>query len=80
MAEYIRQKDIQPVCSTNEAREYFSNCGLTYRDINDGDILSLVLMLNQELKKANKNRETSTGNMRLSEKINVKKQKQEKEC
>lgn len=27
MAEYIRQKDIQPVCSTNEAREYFSNCG-----------------------------------------------------
>lgn len=73
MAEYIRQKDIQPVCSTNEAREHFSNCGLTYRDINDGDILSLVLMLNQELKKANKNRETSTGNMRLSEKIRIKK-------
>lgn len=22
MAEYIRQKDIQPVCSTNEAREW----------------------------------------------------------
>ena len=73
MAEYIRQKGIQPVCPTNEAREYFSNCGLTYRDINDGDILSLVLMLNQELKKANKNRETSTGNMRLSEKIDIKK-------
>ena len=69
MAEYIRQKDIQPVCSTNEAREYFSNCGLTYSDINKGDILSLVLMLNQELKKSNKSRETSTGNMRLSEKI-----------
>ena len=31
MAEYIRQKDVQPVCSINEAREYFSNCGLTYR-------------------------------------------------
>ena len=73
MAEYIRQKDIQPVCSTNEARGYFSNCGLTYRGINDGDILSLVLMLNQELKKANKNRETSTGSMRLSEKIRIKK-------
>lgn len=73
MAEYIRQKDIQPVWSTNEAREYFSNCGLTYRDINDGDILSLVLMINKELKKANKNRETSTGNMRLSEKIRIKK-------
>lgn len=73
MAEYTRQKAIQPVCSNNEAREYFSNCGLTYRDINEGDILSLVLMLNQELKKSNKSRETSTGNMRLSEKIRTKK-------
>lgn len=60
------------VCSNNEAREYFKSKGLTYDDITEGDILSLVLMLNAELKKANAAAETSVTTY-LSEKIVMKK-------
>ena len=57
------------VCSTNEAREYFKNCGLTYDDITEGDILTLVMLLNKEIKKSNKVGETSVNTMSLSKKI-----------
>ena len=59
------------VCTTNEARQYFTDKGLSYGDITEGDILALVIMLNQELKKSNKAGETSAI-LRLSEKIVLK--------
>jgi len=72
MSVYVRMKDIKPVCSNNEAREYFSNCGLTYDDITEGDILTLIMLLNKEIKQANKNCETSMGSMYLSKRIDMK--------
>ena len=62
-----------PVCSTQEARDYFASAGLTYNDITEGDILSLVILLNREIKKANKACETSVHTMHLSQKMNIKK-------
>lgn len=56
MAEkaYCRMKDIDAVCSNDEARQYFKGKGLTYSDVSEGDILALVMLLNKHLKKANK--------------------------
>lgn len=67
-----RTEKFPPVCSNNEARDYFKNKGLSYDKINDGDILALVMMLQQEIKKSNKMGETSVNTMRLSEKISMK--------
>lgn len=72
-AAYCRKKDTPPVCTTQEAREYFLEKGLTYHDITEGDILALVLYLNQEIKKAIKDREMSTTTMHLSQKVDMKK-------
>ena len=66
-------RGFESVCTNDEAREYFQKCGLTYKDITEGDILSLVLLLNREIKKSNKIGETSVNTMRLSEKIDMKK-------
>lgn len=67
MGEYIR-KDFDAVCSTQDARDYFSKCDLTYDDITEGDVLVLVMLLNKELKESNKNHETSA-TLRLSKRI-----------
>lgn len=72
MSEYKRKKDIKAVCSNDEARQYFKDKGLTYEDITEGDILTLTMMLNKELKTANKECETSVGTMYLSRKVNMK--------
>lgn len=61
----------KPVCTNDEAREHFKECGLTYRDITEGDILSLVMLLNREFKKSNKAGETST-TITLSKKMLMK--------
>lgn len=66
-------RGFEAVCTNDEAREHFRECGLTYKDITEGDILSLVLLLNREIKKSNKIGETSVNTMRLSEKIDMKK-------
>lgn len=63
---------IKAVCTNDEAREYFKNKGLSYRNITEGEILMLVMLLNRELKKSNRAQETSV-DMRLSEKIDMKK-------
>lgn len=73
MYNYQRKSNITPVCSTEEARDYFREKGLTYHDITEGDILALVLMLNQEIKKATKDREMSTSTMHLSRRVDMKK-------
>lgn len=66
------RKEIIPVCSTQEARDYFARKGLTYDDITEGDILVLIMLLNKHIKKANKENETSVSTMRLSEKVDIK--------
>lgn len=60
------------VCSSDYCRQRFSDLGLTYGDIADGDILALVMLLNRELKRSNKSGETSVNTMRLSEKLIIK--------
>ena len=60
------------VCTNDEARSYFRGKGLSYDSINEGDILVLVMMCQQELKKSCKDGGTSTSTMRLSEKLDMK--------
>lgn len=66
-------RGFEAVCTKEEAREYFKNAGLTYKDITEGDILSLVMLLNREIKKSNKMGETSVNTMTLSKRIDLKK-------
>lgn len=67
-----RSERFPAVCTNDHARSYFREKGLGYDNINDGDILVLVMMCQQELKKSCKTGETSTSTMRLSEKIDMK--------
>ena len=67
-----RHKNFPPVCTNDEARAYFKDKGLTYRDITGGEIIALVMMLSQEIKRSNKTGETSVNTMSLSQKIDVK--------
>lgn len=69
----MRKQDIKAVCTTEEAREYFRSKGLTYDDITEGDILTLVMLLNKHIKAANKEHETSVDSLYLSRKMNIKK-------
>ncbi len=62
----------EAVCTTNEARQYFADNGLTYDSITEGDILTLTMMLNQEIKKSNKVGETSVNTIRLSGRVDTK--------
>ena len=57
--------------TSDKAREYFTEKGLTYEKISEGDICVLALLLNKHLKQANKKKVTSV-NMRMSEKIKSK--------
>lgn len=61
------------VCSTDAARQYFIDKGLTYDAVTEGDILALVMLLNQEIKKSNQMGETSVSTIHLSKRINSKK-------
>ena len=75
MMSYVRKQNIKAVCSSEEARQYFLNKGLTYEDITEGDILTLTMLLNKHIKKANKDNETSMGTMRLSDKVDIRKKR-----
>lgn len=66
-------RGFEAVCTNNEARQYFRDKGLTYDDITEGDILSLLMLLNREIKKSNKAGETSVSTMHMSSKIYMKK-------
>lgn len=72
MAAYMRKAGILPGCTNNEARAYFAGKGLTYADVTEGDILTLVMLLNKHIKKANAGCETSMGSMYLSRRIDLK--------
>lgn len=71
----MRKQDIKAVCSNDEARKYFADKGLTYDDITEGDILTLVILLNKHIKAANKDNETSVDSMYLSKKIDILKKR-----
>jgi hypothetical protein len=58
--------------TTEEAREYFASKNLSYADITEGDICTLVMLLNKNIKQACKNHEMSVDSMRMSEKIRSK--------
>lgn len=66
-------RGFEAVCTTKEARQYFRDKGLSYHDITEGDILSLLMLLNREIKKSNKAGETSVSTMHMSSKITMKK-------
>ena len=53
----------------DEARDYFKSKNLTYDDITEGDICTLVMILNKNIKQACKNHEMSTDSMRMNQKI-----------
>lgn len=72
MEVYTRNKT-EAVCTNEEARQYFTGKGLTYADVTEGDILTLVMLLNKHIKAAVKNKETSTDTITLSSKIDIKK-------
>ena len=67
-----RGEKFPEVCTNEEARAYFADKGLTYGDITGGDILALIMMLNQEIKRSNRDGETSVNTMSLSQKIDAK--------
>ena len=69
MRKDIYGNEVKPVCTSDEVRAYFKDCGLTYDDITEGDILTLLILLNREIKVSNKVGETSVNTMRMSEKI-----------
>lgn len=56
----------------NSVREYFKDKGLSYSDITEGDICTLVMLLNKHVKQAAKKGEMSTTTMRMSQKIKSK--------
>lgn len=65
-------RGFEQFCTSDEARAYFKDKGLTYGDITEGDILVLTMLLQKELKKSNKAGETSV-NITLSSKVDMKK-------
>ena len=56
----------------NEARKYFTDSGLAYQDITEGDICALVMLLNRYIKEGCKKGLMSTSTMRMSQKIKAK--------
>lgn len=66
-------RGFEPVCSTNDARQYFKDKGLSYDQITEGDILVLIMMLNREIKKSNAIGETSVNTAYLSKRVDMKK-------
>lgn len=65
-------RGFEPVCTNDEARAYFANKGLSYRDISDENIKILCEYLEEEYKKSNKSGETSVNTMHLSKKVDIK--------
>lgn len=57
------------VMRNNQAREYFTQKGLSYENVTSGDICVLVMILNKKIKIASRKGEMSTNTMHLSEKV-----------
>lgn len=63
-------RGFEEVCTGENARKYFEECGLTYKDIESEDITELAMLVRDELKKSNESGETSS-EMRLNKKIDI---------
>lgn len=61
-------RGFEPVCTNDEAREYFKSKGLSYEKIHSYDLLILRYLLVKEIEKSNKTGETSVNTMRMSNK------------
>lgn len=64
--------DKKDIITSSQCRDYFKDCGFTYKDINEGDIQVLYMFLVKEFKKATKERITSVGTMHMSKKVDVR--------
>lgn len=58
--------------NSDDARNYFVEKGLTYEDVREGDIGTLYILLNKNVKEAVKNKSMSVDTMRISQKIKSK--------
>lgn len=67
------RKNFGAVCTNDYARDLFKSWDLTYDNVDEGDILVLIMMLNKELKSSNKTGETSC-NITLSRRVDMKKE------
>lgn len=47
-----------PFCTNDQARQHFKDLGLSYADINEGDILVLAMLIQKELKASAQTGET----------------------
>jgi len=61
------------ITTTENARELFKQKVKTYKNVTEGDILALVMIINKELKKHNKEGKATVCSLSLSKKINMKK-------
>lgn len=71
MKEEFSLLDTTETLNSN-ARKYFKSKNLTYNDITEGDICTLVMILNRNIKKACREGKMSVNTMRMSQKIQSK--------
>ena len=71
-------RGFEPVCTNQFLRDNFAKKGLSYSDITDDDIFELATQLRKEIKHSNKIGETSVNTMKLSQKIDIKRDEQGK--
>lgn len=64
-------RGFEPFCTNEQARQHFKDLGLSYADINEGDIIPLVMLIQTELKNSYKAGETCYP-MHLSSKVQMK--------
>ncbi|MEK5070230.1 hypothetical protein [Sporosarcina sp. FSL K6-1508] len=55
--------------NSDDARRYFTGKSMTYKDVSDGDIGVLFILLNKHVKQAIKAGVISTNTIRMSRKI-----------
>lgn len=58
--------------TSEEARNLFTEKGLSYKEVTEGDICVLAMLLNKHVKRANKAGTMSVNTMRMSQKIKSK--------
>lgn len=60
------------ITTTQQARDLFAEKIVSYQNVSEGDILALVMIINQKLKIHNKKGEASICSLSLSKKIKMK--------
>jgi hypothetical protein len=60
------------ITSTDQARQLFSEKVKDYKNVTEGDILALVMIINKKLKEHNKKGEASICSLNLSKRLKMK--------